>query len=98
MRLSVGKQRSVLATLWDWVKSLAALAVIGWVSWYAYSLWNPDSSGESNFVQGATFNCRKALAELATDYACRNSDSCTMTRDELIELKNREADIEKYCN
>lgn len=94
----MGKQKSVLATLWDWVTSLAAVAVLGWVAWYAYSLWDPESSGENNSVQGATFNCRKALAELARDYACRNSDSCTMTSDELTELKNREANIEKYCN
>ena len=94
----MGIQKSVLATLWDWGTSLAAVAVLGWVAWYAYSLWNPDASGESNSVKGPAFNCRKALAELATDYACRNSDSCAMTSDELTELKNREADIEKYCN
>lgn len=94
----MGKSESVLAKLWGWVTSLAAVAVLGWIAWYAYSLWDPESSGVSDSTQVASFNCRKALAKLATDYACRNSDSCTLMRDELTELKIREANIEKYCN
>ncbi len=94
----MGRPKSLLATLWDRVTGLAAVAVLAWVAWYAYSLWDPASSGVSDSVQGAAFNCRKALADLATDYACMNSDTCTLTRDELTELRNREADIEQYCN
>ena len=88
----------MLAKLWDGIKSLLALAVLAWIAWYGYSLWDPASSGASNSQQTAAFNCRKALADLATDYTCMNSDSCTLTSDELTELKNREADIEQYCN
>ena len=84
--------------LWGWVTSLATVAVLGWVAWYAYSLWDPAASVANNAVEGASFNCRKALAMLAEDYACRDSGSCTMTFDELRDLKNREMDIEKYCN
>ena len=94
----MGKPKSVLARLWGLVTSLAAIAVLGWAAWYAYSHWGPASSGGVDSVQGTAFNCRKALAELATDYACMNSDACTMTQDELSELKNREAEIEQYCN
>ena len=92
------KPKSVLAKLWDWVTSLAAVAVFGWIAWYGYPYWDPVSSGASDSAQGSGFNCRRALAKLATDYTCRNSNSCTMTGDELTKMKNREADIAQYCN
>ena len=94
----MGKPKSILATLWGLVTSVAAIAVLGWAAWYAYSHWGPASSEVSDSVQGAAFNCKKALAELATDYACMTATTCTMTQDEMSELKNREVDIEQYCN
>ena len=94
----MGNSNSVLGKLWDGVKSLVALTVFGAIAWYGYSLWDPVSPGASNSRQGAAFNCRKALADLATDYTCINSDSCSLTPDEQTQLKNREADIERHCN
>ena len=92
------KQKSALATLWGWITNLAAIAVLGWIAWYAYSQLEPTSSGGSNSDQGTKYNCRKALAERESDDACLESDSCTMTPDELTEMKDRQADIEEHCN
>ncbi len=98
MEPHVRRPKSVLARLWDCVKNLAAAAVLGWIGWYAYSQWDPASPGVTDSKQGATFNCGRAVAERESDYACIDSDSCTMTPDELTEMKNREADIDQYCN
>ena len=80
------------------VKNLMVVAILGWVAWYAYSQLQPVPSVVDNTVEGASFNCRKALAMLADDYKCRNSSTCTMTSDELDDLRQRETDIEKNCN
>ena len=94
----MAKSNSVLGKLWNFVTSLAVIAAIGWGAWYGYSNWGPSSSSVSDSQQGFGFNCRHALARLAEDYACRDSDACTMTSDELSDLKKREADIEENCN
>ncbi len=78
--------------------SLAVLVALAWAGWFGYSHWTAASSGTRSSVQGTSFNCRLAVAQLAEDYACRNSDSCMLTSDELAAMKNREADIEKHCN
>jgi hypothetical protein len=98
LELRVSKSKSSLGTLLDRFTTLAFLAALGWVAWYAHSNWVPAPTSVSESVQGPAFNCRKALAQLAADYDCRNSDSCTMSHDELSELTSREADIERYCN
>jgi hypothetical protein len=87
-----------VSKLWDMFKSLVTIAIIAWAGWYGYSQLKPTPSVVDNTVEGASFNCRQALSKLAKDYACRDSASCTMTSDELTDLKNRETDIEKYCN
>ena len=94
----MGDSNSAFGSLWDGVKSLAAIAAVGWVAWYAYSNWESAPSSVGDSMQGTTFNCRTALAELASDYACMSSDACSMTDEEQTDLKKREADIEKYCN
>ncbi len=80
------------------VKNLVVVAVLGWVAWYAYSQLQPVPSVADNTVEGASFNCRKALAMLTDDYNCRDSSACTMTSDELDDLKRRESGIEKNCH
>ncbi len=92
------KPKSVLAQLGGWVTNLAVVAAFSWIAWYAYSHIEPASSADSDSRQGAIFNCKRALAERESDYACMNSNSCTMTPDELTEMNNREADIEQNCN
>ncbi len=87
-----------MSKLWDSVKSLVVLAAIVWVAWYAYSQWDSTPSVASDDTQVATFNCGRALAELANDYACRDSDTCSLSSDELRDLKPREADIERFCD
>ena len=87
-----------MSKLWDFVKSLIALAVLAWLAWYGYSRWDSAPSDVSEPNQGSAFNCRQALAKLAADYKCRNSESCTLTRDEQAEMRKREADIEQFCN
>ena len=62
------------------------------------SQWDSASPGVTDSKQGTTFNCGRAVAERESDYACIDSNSCTMTPDELTEMKNREADIDQYCN
>ncbi len=80
------------------IKNLAVLAVLAWIGWYGYSQLKPVPTVEDRAVEGASFNCRQALNKLAEEYACRDSGSCSMTSDELADLKQRELDIEKYCN
>jgi len=80
------------------IKNLAVLAVLAWIGWYGYSQLKPVPTVEDSAVEGASFNCRQALNKLAEEYACRDSGSCSMTSDELADLKQRELDIEKYCN
>ena len=92
------KRKSVLAKLWDWITSLVAIAVLGGIAWYAYSLWDPTPPSVSDSEQGPRFNCKRAFAERESDYACVASESCTMSPDELAEMENREADIDQNCN
>jgi len=98
LELHVRKPKSGLAKLWDFVKNLAVAAVLGWIGWYAYSQWKPASPGVSDSKPGTTFNCGRAVAERESDYACIESDSCTLTPDEMTEMNNREADIDQHCN
>ncbi len=88
----------MLGKLLEKITTLAVLAALAWAAWYVYSHWTDTSSGTDSTAQETGFNCRQAVAKLAQDYACRNSDSCTLTSDELTDMKNREVDIEKYCN
>lgn len=88
----------MLTKLLGRILNLAVLAGLGWAAWYGYTHWLPASSDSGDREQAATFNCRQALARLAEDQACRSSASCTLTSDELAEMKTREADIEQHCN
>ena len=92
------KSKSESGGLFRSVINLAVLAVLGSVAWHAYSQLEPVPSSVSASVEANSFNCRTALAHLAKDYACRDSDSCSMTRDQLTDLENREANIEQFCN
>ncbi len=94
----MNKPKSVLAKLWGFVKSVAALALLGWIAWYAYLHFEPVSSGVIDSEQATAFNCRRAYAKRDSDYACIKSDSCTMTSDELADLKSLEAEIDEHCN
>ena len=80
------------------IKNLAVFAFLGGIAWYAYSQLAPPSSEGSDFSPKAEFNCRRALTELAEDYKCRDSSSCELTSDELRDLKQLEADIDRECN
>jgi hypothetical protein len=87
-----------LGKLWGFVKSLFVLAVLAWVAWYGYSQWDSAPSGVGEPNQRGAFNCRQALAKLAEDYNCRNSESCTLSGDDQAEMRKRETDIEQFCN
>jgi hypothetical protein len=93
----MSKPTSVLAGLWGFVKNLALAAVLAWIGWYAYSQLDPATAGVTDSKQGVTFNCGRAVAERESDYACIDSNSCTLTPDELTAMKHREADIDRYC-
>ena len=88
----------MLAKLLEKIMSLAVLAALGWAAWYGYTHWNATSTDSGDRPQTSSFNCRQALARLAEDEACRSSDSCTLTNDELAQMKKRESDIEQHCN
>jgi hypothetical protein len=87
-----------MANLWELAKTLAAIAILGAIFWAAYSVWNSSPSGANETVAGASFNCRRALADEATGYPCMNSKSCSMSDDEVAELKQLQASINKYCD
>ena len=94
----MNKQNSVFAKLWGFVKSVATLALLGWIGWYAYSNLDPVSPSVVDSEQGTKYNCRRAYAKRDSDYACMQSDSCTITSDEMAELKSLEAEIDEKCN
>jgi hypothetical protein len=87
----------MMNSLWELIKTLAAIAILAAISWLAYTLWNP-APDDDEAVPGASFNCRKALADLATGYSCRDSASCNMSNDELADLNRLEASINEYCD
>jgi hypothetical protein len=87
-----------MAKFWEMIKGVAVLAALGWAAWYAHSNWESTPTVASDTVQEATFNCRMALAELAGDYRCVNSDSCEATEEEIGDVRKLEADIARYCN
>jgi len=88
----------MLSKLFETIKSLIVLAVIGGIGWYAWSQWEPTSSSTDETIPGASFNCRKSLADLAEDYACRDSANCSMTEHELNQIKSLETNISIYCD
>ena len=88
----------MLANLLQKIMSLLVLLALGWSAWYGYTHWFAATSGTSEPAQGAAYNCRHALARLAEDYACRESDGCTLTSDQVTAMKNREVAIEQHCN
>ena len=87
-----------MGQLWEFTKTLAAVAVLGAILWYGYSLWNQASPVDDETVYGASFNCRKALADLASGYTCRDSANCAMTDYELDQLKKLETNISIFCD
>ncbi len=88
----------MLSKLLQKIMNLVVLAALGCAAWYGYTHWIAATSGTAGTAQESGFNCRHALAKLAEDYTCRNSDTCTLTNDELTAMQNREADIEQHCN
>lgn len=92
------RKDSMLNKLFETIRSLIVLAILGWIGWYAWSQWKPTPSATDETVPGASFNCRKALADLATDYACRDSASCEMTEHELTQIEKLETNISMYCD
>ena len=88
----------MLGKLLEKIMTMAVLVALGWAAWYVYSHWNTEPSSSPDPAQAATYNCRQALARLAEDYACRDSDACTLTSDESAAMKNRELDIDQNCN
>jgi len=88
----------MIGKLFEFLKNLVMLAVLGGIAWYGYSLWQEPATPVNDAVPGASFNCRTALAEMAKSYACRDSSACEMTDYELDRLKRLEIDIGIYCN
>jgi len=55
-------------------------------------------------IEGARFkigdmmtDCDELEAEINADYECKFSDDCLMTRDELVQSKERQEDWKLYC-
>ena len=88
----------MLGKLLETIKSLVVLGILAWIGWYAWSQWQPTTSTTDETVPGASFNCRKALADLAEDYTCRDSANCSMTEHELSQIKRLETNISIYCD
>lgn len=87
-----------MSHLWEFTKTLAAIAILFAIGWYSLKLWNESTADPDAAIQGASFNCRKALADLATGYSCRNSASCSMTSEEQAALTRLESSVNKYCD
>ena len=78
------------------IKNLLFLGAIGWAGWYGYTHWWATADGDR--VDTGGFNCRQALAQVARNYACRESTSCELSSAGLTELRQLEKDIEQHCN
>ena len=94
----MSRPKSAIASLLGLVKNIAVLALLGWGGWYAYSQMAPGSTTEVNSTAGTAFDCRRAYRQRDADHACIESDSCTMTSDDLAALKHLEAEIEEHCS
>lgn len=80
------------------ILNLIVLAALGYAGWYGYTNWAATSSDSVTATPTSGYNCRAALARLATDYECRDAAGCTLSDEELADLKERELAIEKNCN
>jgi hypothetical protein len=94
----MGSRKSVLARFCGRIINLAVLGALGWGAWAVYSHKYPDSADSFRSSQSTGFNCRRALTHLAADYKCRDSASCTLSPDQLVDLRQREIDIGQNCN
>ena len=88
----------MLAKILEKLMSLVVLAAIIWAAWYGYTHWIGASTDSGGATPTTAFNCRQGLARLAEDQACRSSNSCSMTDDEVAQMRQREIDIEQNCN
>lgn len=88
----------MMEKLFELIKTLIALAILGGLGWYGYTLWQDASPDIDETIPGASFNCRVAIADMAKSYACRDSSACEMTDYELDRLKQLEIDIGRYCD
>ena len=94
----MGNSTSVLSRIWGLITTLLSLAVMAWLGWYAYSQWASGSDDASRTAEEDRYNCRQALARIASDYACLNSDTCDLSEGERAALRQRETDAAEYCN
>ena len=94
----MGKPKSGLGKFFSQLVNLAVLVACGWGGWYAYSQIDSAPPSVSNVPEQTRFNCRQALAKLATDYGCMDDGTCEKSHDELDALRQLESDIAEFCN
>jgi hypothetical protein len=68
------------------------------LGWYGYSNWVAASADPDPVAPEAAFNCKQALAKLAKDYACRESNACELGDGVASEIRALENRIEQHCN
>ena len=89
---------AMLGKVFKEITGLVVLVAMGWLGWYGYTKWEAATADPGYSEQGASINCRQALAQHAEDQAILRRDAYTLTSEELAEIRRRESDIEEYCN
>ena len=78
--------------------NLAVLVALASAGWYSYTQLGDTTDRKQEPTRQGRFNCRQALAKLAEETACRASVACTLSDEELADMRQREADIAQHCN
>ena len=78
--------------LWNTVQVVITLFLIGFVLLYI-----ADTEGFRTRVNGFFVSCDRLMREIVNDDMCRRSEDCQLTRDELVESRERVEKYDRYC-
>ncbi len=78
--------------LWNTVQVVITLFLIGFVLLYI-----ADTEGFRTRVNGFFVSCDRLMREIVKDDMCRRSEDCQLTRDELVESRERVEKYDRYC-
>ena len=77
---------------WNILQVVIALAVLGFAGNYL-----ADTEGFRTRVNALFVSCDRLTREIDKDDMCRRSDDCQLTRDELVESRERVEKHYRYC-
>ena len=78
---------------WNIVQLVITFAVLGFAGMYL-----ADVDGFRTKVKSYFVSCDGLRREIAEDDMCRRSEDCQLTRDELVESRDRVEKYDRYCS